>query len=86
MDPVRLNLIVRALESIPAEMSINMLKAAYSSIVREAKDFATNLFDRDGRSVTQSEQIPILVAALSTALRFVIEKHPVVRRGSPASW
>ena len=77
MDPVRLNLIVRALESIPAEMSINMLKAAYSSIVREAKDFATNLFDRDGRSVTQSEQIPILVAALSTALRFVIEKHPL---------
>ena len=80
MDPVRLNLVTRALESIPAEMSINMLKAAYSSIVREAKDFATNLFDRHGRSVTQSEQIPILVAALGTALRFVIEKHPL------ASW
>ncbi len=77
MDPVRLNLIVRALESIPAEMSINMLKAAYSSIVREAKDFATNLFDRHGKSVTQSEQIPILVAALSTALRFAIQKHPL---------
>ena len=77
MDPVRLNLVTRALESIPAEMSINMLKAAYSSIVREAKDFATNLFDCHGRSVTQSEQIPILVAALGTALRFVIEKHPL---------
>lgn len=58
-------------------MSINMLKAAYSSIVREAKDFATNLFDRNGKSVTQSEQIPILVAALSTALRFAIKKHPL---------
>ena len=77
MDPIRLNLVTRALESIPAEMSINMLKAAYSSIVREAKDFATNLFDPHGKSVTQSEQIPILVAALSTALRFVIEKHPL---------
>ena len=54
-----------------------MLKAAYSSIVREAKDFATNLFDRHGKSVTQSEQIPILVAALGTALRFVIENHPL---------
>ena len=44
MDPVRFNLIVRALESIPSEMSINMLKAAYSSIVREAKDLSTALF------------------------------------------
>ena len=48
MDPVRFNLIVRALESIPSEMSINMLKAAYSSIVREAKDLSTALFDPDG--------------------------------------
>ena len=77
MDPVRFNLIVRALESIPSEMSINMLKAAYSSIVREAKDLSTALFDPEGNAVVQAEQIPILVAALSSALGYVIEKHPL---------
>ena len=77
MDAVRFNLITRALESIPSEMSINMLKAAYSSIVREAKDLSTALFDPKGNAVVQAEQIPILVAALSTALNYVIEKHPL---------
>jgi len=77
MDPVRFNLISRAVDSIPSEMSINMLKAAYSSIVREAKDLSTTLFDRHGNAVTQAEEIPILVAALGTALKFVIEKHPL---------
>ena len=77
MDPVRFNVIARSLTSVPSEMSINMLKAAYSSIVREAKDLSTALFDRYGYSVVQAEQIPILVAALSTSLKYAIEKHPL---------
>jgi N-methylhydantoinase B len=77
MDPITFNVLAAGLTSIPSEMAINLWRAAYSSIVREAKDLSTCLFDREGRAVTQAEQIPILVSALSTQLRGVLEVHPV---------
>jgi N-methylhydantoinase B len=65
---VTLAVIGRALEAIPQEMGINMLKAAYSSIVREAKDMSAALFDGQCQVIGQAEHIPTLLSALSTAL------------------
>jgi N-methylhydantoinase B len=77
MDPVLFNIISRALESIPEEMGVNLLKAAYSSIVREAKDMSAALFDRTGHVVAQAEHTPILLSAVASALEGVLEKHPL---------
>ena len=65
IDPVNLSVIGGALQAVPREMGINLIKTAYSSIVREARDLSTAIFDGKGQVVAQSEHIPILLSAVA---------------------
>jgi N-methylhydantoinase B len=67
IDPFLLNILGSSFISIAREMGISLLRAAYSSIVREAKDGSTALLDRKGKVVAQAEYIPIHMNSLSSA-------------------
>ena len=47
LDPEDFNVITGAFKSVAAEMGDIMLRTAYSSIVREAKDCSTCVMDAD---------------------------------------
>lgn len=76
MRPLDLLILSKAIGAIPEAMGLSLIRTAYSSLAREARDIATGVFDRQGRTVAQSEFIPILVAALEPALAGVLRKHP----------
>ncbi len=64
LDPADFNVITGAFKSVAAEMGDIMLRAAYSSIVREAKDCSTCVMDADAKTVAQAEMIPIHMNSL----------------------
>lgn len=67
-------IIGRALHSVTEEMGINLLHNAFSSIVREAKDMSTALFDAEGQLIAQPDHIPILLSAMTTAISACLEQ------------
>lgn len=73
-DSQRLAVIKAGLDAVGREMAVNLRRAAFSSIVREARDFSVALTDVDGEVVAQAECIPIMTAGISMAIRDVIER------------
>lgn len=71
--PAQLGLLKSAFESLTREMAVNLRRAAFSSIVREARDFSVALADRRGAIVAQAECIPIMTAGVAIALQTALE-------------
>ncbi|MGE0853432.1 MAG: hydantoinase B/oxoprolinase family protein [Hyphomicrobiaceae bacterium] len=73
--PIQQQVIGRALAATASEMGIALLRNAFSSIVREAKDMSTAVFSPQGRLVAQADHIPILQSAMVTALTACLDEH-----------
>jgi N-methylhydantoinase B len=76
-DGIQQQVIGRALAATASEMGIALLRNAFSSIVREAKDMSTAVFSSQGRLVAQADHIPILQSAMVTAITACLEDHPL---------
>lgn len=68
-DPTRLAILANAMQAIADEMGAILVRSAFSTIVREARDCATALLDADGAVVAQAEMIPIHNGGLSQAFQ-----------------
>lgn len=77
IDPADFNVLTNAFRSIAAEMGDIMLRSAHSSIVREAKDCSTCLTDAGGRTVAQSEMIPVHMNSLAAAFDYARRKYDI---------
>jgi N-methylhydantoinase B len=77
IDPADFNVLAGCFRSIAAEMSDIMLRAAYSSIVREAKDCSTCLMDADARTVAQAEAIAVHMNSLAAAVPYFRERYDI---------
>ncbi|VTU37590.1 Acetophenone carboxylase delta subunit [Variovorax sp. PBS-H4] len=65
----RLAILANAMRAIADEMGAILVRSAFSTIVREARDCATALLDAEGNVVAQGEMIPIHNGGLSQAFR-----------------
>ena len=72
-DPILVQVVKNGLESVAEQMSATLRRTAYSTLIREVLDYATGLFDRQGRLIAQSSRIPIFTNAMGPTLRFVLE-------------
>lgn len=73
-DPTQLAIMARGLKAAADEMCLNLIRSAFSTVVREARDCSTALLDAQGRVVAQAEMIPMQTAALSEAFRCCAEQ------------
>ncbi|MCY3886968.1 MAG: hydantoinase B/oxoprolinase family protein [Chloroflexi bacterium] len=55
VDPVTFEILRNAFNAICNEMSLVVVKTAYSTVVNEGHDFSASLYDRHGKLVTQGE-------------------------------
>ncbi len=81
IDPADFNVVSGAYKSIAQEMQDIMLRAAYSSLVREAKDCSTCVMDADAKTVAQAEAIPVHMNSLAAAVPFIKAKHDLTTLG-----
>ena len=75
IDPADFNVITGAFKSVAQEMQDILLRSAYSSIVREAKDCSTCVMDAGARTVAQAEAIPIHMNSLAAAIPAIRAKY-----------
>src|SRR4051812_49591863 len=93
MDPVTLSVLSSALSGIAEEMGALLIRASYSSNIKERRDCSAALFDADGRMVAQAEHIPVHLGAMPEAVEAVrgrdpppggaLVRHPPVLRSEP---
>lgn len=68
IDPVTLEIIRNSLASAAEEMGETLLRTAYSSVIREARDCSTALFGPEGDLIAQAEHIPMHLGSMPYAL------------------
>ena len=78
VDPITVELIGNALNSIVEEMGETLIRAAYSTNIKERRDCSTALFDAKGRTLVQAEHIPIHLGS------FIGVIEAITRRTDPA--
>ena len=83
VDPITVEVIGNALSSIVEEMGETLVRAAYSTNVKERRDSSTCLFDAGGRTLCQAMHIPMHLGSLMGVVEHVTARHPLaeVREG-----
>ncbi len=69
LDATDIAIIARALRAAADEMNANLIRSAFSTVVREAQDCSTALLDAEGNVIAQAETIPMQTAALSLSFK-----------------
>ncbi len=77
LDPVDYAVISQGLIAIAREMGAKLIRSAYSTIVREARDASAALLDREGNVVAQAELIPMQLGPMAGTFRACAEIVPV---------
>jgi len=69
--------ISQALHAVANEMGAKLIRSAYSTILREARDGAAALLDRDGNVVSQADLIPMQLGPMGMTIKPCLARHPV---------
>ena len=77
VDPITVEVIGNALSSIVEEMGETLVRAAYSTNVKERRDSSTCLFDVQGRTLCQAMHIPMHLGSLMGIVEHVTARHPL---------
>jgi len=72
IDKILASVFQRRFKSITEEMSIVLTKTTRSPILCEAKDFVTGLYDRKGKMLEQTENLPILSFSLGPVCEYIV--------------
>lgn len=77
-DPITIEIISNALQSVTDESFVALMKSAYSTNIKERHDHSTAVVDRNGRLVMQaSMSIPIHLASMLGLMRKLLDKFPL---------
>ena len=76
-DQITVEVIGNAIASIAEEMGETLIRASYSTNIKERRDCSTVLFDAAGRTLYQAEHIPIHLGSLMGVVEEVVKRHPV---------
>jgi len=79
LDPITVEVIGSALLSITEEMGEALVRASYSTNIKERRDCSTALFDTDGNTLCQAEHIPMHLGSFIGILPHILKRHPVER-------
>ena len=72
-DPVTVEVIRNAFNSIASQMNNNLARSAYTPVIYEMKDCSVAVFDRDIRLLGQAPGLPIFLGGLDTAIELTVE-------------
>ena len=75
VDPITVEVIGSALLSITEEMGEALVRASYSTNIKERRDCSTALFDTSGRTLCQAEHIPMHLGSFIGIIPHVLKRH-----------
>ncbi|NLG69350.1 MAG: hydantoinase B/oxoprolinase family protein, partial [Firmicutes bacterium] len=74
VDPVTFNIVTNSFLAITQEMSADLIRTAYSTVIREVADASTCLTDAKGRILAQAQNIPLHLNSVSPAMQGALRK------------
>ncbi|HRD74323.1 MAG TPA: hydantoinase B/oxoprolinase family protein [Hyphomicrobiaceae bacterium] len=77
LDPVTVEVIGNALASIAEEMGETLVRASYSTNIKERRDSSTCLFDAAGRTLCQAMHIPMHLGSLIGIVEAIYRRVPM---------
>lgn len=77
IDPITVEVIGSAFSSITEEMGEALVKASYSTNIKERRDCSTALFDLEGTTLCQAEHIPMHLGSFIGIIPHIMKRHPL---------
>src|SRR6202041_3495870 len=77
IDPITVEVIGSALSSIVEEMGEALVRASYSTNIKERRDCSTALFDTAGHTLCQAEHISMHLGSFIGMLPHILKRHPI---------
>jgi len=77
LDPITVEVIGASLSSIVEETGEALIRASYSTNIKERRDCSTALFDVEGRTLCQAEHIPIHLGSFIGIVPHILKSHAV---------
>src|SRR5438105_4869250 len=77
VDPVLVEVIGSALSSVVDEMTEALVRAAYSSNIKERRDCTASLFKAEGDLIADASPLPIHLGSLMGIIQEIVRRHPV---------
>ena len=77
LDPITVEVIGATLSSIAEETGEALIRASYSTNIKERRDCSTALFDAQGHTLCQAEHIPIHLGSLIGIVSHVLKLHSI---------
>jgi N-methylhydantoinase B len=79
LDPITVEVIGAALSSIVEETGEALIRASYSTNIKERRDCSTALFDTAGNTLCQAEHIPIHLGSFIGIVPHILKLHDVAQ-------
>ncbi len=76
-DPIKLEIYKSLFTAITDEMGIVLQKSAFSSNIKERRDFSCALFDQKGDLVIQAAHIPVHLGSMQLAVKETLKLMPL---------
>ena len=76
LNAVELEVFKHLFASIAEEMGVRLMRSAYSSNIKERRDFSCALFDRWGDMIAQAAHIPVHLGSAPLSVQAVMEHFP----------
>ncbi|MCK6458193.1 MAG: hydantoinase B/oxoprolinase family protein, partial [Phycisphaerae bacterium] len=76
LDPIDYAVISQSLQAAAREMGVKLIRSAYSTILREARDGSAALLDRHGNVIAQAELIPMQLGPIGATIKPCLALHP----------
>ena len=77
IDPITVEVIGSALASITEEMGEALVRASYSTNIKERRDCSTALFDVAGNTLCQAEHVPMHLGSFLGAIPAITSRFPI---------
>ncbi|MGH6674960.1 MAG: hydantoinase B/oxoprolinase family protein, partial [Xanthobacteraceae bacterium] len=76
MNPIDLEVIYQSTLQIARELTLNMLRTGFSTIIKESQDFTFAIFDAQGRMVAQGIPQPLHIGPLAAQVNEIRRRFP----------
>ena len=75
-DPIAMEVFTNRLLAIADEIGTSMIRASFSSNIKERKNCSVALFSVEGRLIAQASHIPLHLGSLMGSVRSVLARYP----------
>ncbi|MCT4576477.1 hydantoinase B/oxoprolinase family protein [Donghicola sp.] len=78
-DPIAMEVFTNRLLAVADEIGTSMIRASFSSNIKERKDCSVALFSADGRLIAQASHIPLHLGSLMGSVGAVLDAYSIDR-------